>query len=124
MADGLRSLRWRAAFSFVGLGLVFTWVSLSGRTSHAIQIDYSWSRDMLDSAQVEIDGEVVGVLHRYGRSNFKTGFRVEPGEHEVRVLLDDCESRPEKAILGGQNGRLAIFMAEVDDGFTCRVILR
>ena len=124
MADGLRSLRWRAAISLVGLGLVFAWVAGTGRTSHTVQIDYAWARDMLDSADVEIDGHVVGILQRYGRSQFVTGFRVEPGEHVVRVLLDGCTSVPDTARLGGSAGRVVVFMADVDDGMTCRVLLR
>ena len=124
MADGLRAMRWRAATFLVGLALVFAWVSLSGRTGHTIQIDYSWARELLDSADVEINGEVVGILQRYGRSNFVTGFSVEPGEHVVRVLASDCVGVPETVVLGGSDGRFALFMADVEDGFDCRVLLR
>lgn len=124
MADGLRSLRWRAAVGVIGVGLVFAWVSMSGGTGHLLQIDYSWAREMLDSAEVEIDGEVVGILQRYGRSNFVTGFELEPGEHVVRVLVDGCTGIPDTARLGGEHGRRVTFMADVDDGFTCRVVLR
>lgn len=124
MADGLRLLRWRGAIGLVGVGLVFAWVWMSGGTGHLIQIDYSWAREMLDSAQVEIDGEVVGILQRYGRSNFVTGFEVEPGVHEVRLLVDGCIGVPDTARLGGSYGRRVTFMADVDEGFSCRVILR
>lgn len=117
-------MRWRAATFAVGLGLVFAWVSMSGRTTHTIQIDYSWARDFLDSAEVEINGEVVGILQRYGRSGFVTGFRVEPGEHAVRVLAPDCVGVPDTVVLGGSAGRFALFMADVEDGFSCRVLLR
>jgi hypothetical protein len=124
MADGLRSLRWRAAVSFIGLLLVFIWVVGTGRTAHTVQIDYSWAREVLDSAEVEIDGEVVGILQRYGRSQFVTGFRVDPGEHTVSVLLDGCDSVLDTARLGGSSGRVAMFMADMDDGVRCRVVLR
>jgi hypothetical protein len=117
-------MRWRASLLVVGLVLVVAYVSMSGRTSHTVQIDYGWARDMLDSADVEIDGAVVGILQRYGRSNFVTGFRVEPGEHVVRVLTDDCVAVPDTVRLGGGDGRLVTLMADVDDGYTCRVILR
>jgi len=103
---------------------VVAWVAMSGGASHTIQIDYSWARDMLDSAEVEIDGEVVGILQRYGRSNFVTGFRVEPGEHFVRVLTEGCEGVLDTARLGGSDGRVAIFMADVEDDYDCRVVLR
>jgi len=124
VADGLRALRWRAAIGIVGLGLVFAWVSGTGRTSYTVQIDYSWGRDVLDSADVEIDGAVVGILQRYGRSQFVTGFRVEPGEHVVRVLFEGCASVPDTFRLGGSDGRVAVFMAEIEDGSSCRVLLR
>jgi hypothetical protein len=122
--SGLRPLRWRVAVSLVGLGLVFAWVVMSGRTSHIVQIDYTWGRSFLDSAQVEIDGQVVGVLDSYVEGSYVTGFRVEPGEHVVRVLREGCEGVPETVRLGGADGRLAAFMADVDDGFRCRVLLR
>jgi len=97
---------------------------MSGSTRHLIQIDYSWARDMLDSAEVEIDGEVVGILQRYGRSNFVTGFEVDAGEHVVSVSVDGCPGVPDTARLGGSYGRRVTFMADVDDGYNCRVILR
>ncbi|MDH3270612.1 MAG: hypothetical protein OEN56_04725 [Gemmatimonadota bacterium] len=124
MADGLRSMRWRAAIGVLTLGLVLAWVKMAGGTAYLIQIDYTWVRDVLDSADVEIDGEVAGILQRYGRSNFVTGFEVAPGEHVVRVLSDECVSVPDTARLGGDYGRRVTFMADVDDGLTCRVILR
>jgi hypothetical protein len=101
MADGMRSMRWRAAAGLVGVGLVFAWVVMAGGTTHLIQIDYTWGGPFLDSATVEIDGEVVGMLQRYGRSNFVTGFEVEPGVHVVRVLREGCEGVPER-VPGGR----------------------
>jgi len=108
----------------VGGGLVFAWVVMSGRTSHLVQIDWTWGRGLLDSAQVEIDGEVVGLLLPYAEGSHVTGFRVEPGEHVVRVLLEGCEAVPETVTLGGASGRFAGLMADVEDDFRCRVLLR
>jgi hypothetical protein len=124
MANGLRSMRWRAALGIVGIGLIFAWVAMAGGITHTIQIDYTWGGTFLDSAEVEIDGQVVGILQRYGRSNFVTGFEVEPGVHVVRVLREGCAGVPDTVELGGARGRLAMFMADVDDGLQCRVILR
>mgnify|MGYP001285308310 CR=1 FL=1 len=122
--NSLRALRWRAAAALVGASVVIAWVVMAGGTTHIIQIDYRWGGTFLDSAQVEIDGEVVGILQRYGRSNFVTGFEVEPGEHVVRVLREGCDATPKTVRLGGADGRLATFMADVEDGYTCRVLLR
>lgn len=124
MADGLRSMRWRAAILLVGGGLVMAWVVLSGRMTHTIQIDFAWHRVALDSAVVEIDGRSVGVLQPYGRSNYVTGFRVEPGEHVVRVSSEACEGVPERVRLGGQDGRVRLLVADIDEGYDCRVVLR
>lgn len=124
MASGLRPLRWRAAIGLVGAGLVVAWVVMAGGAQHIIQIDYRWGGDFLDSAQVEIDGQVVGVLQRYGRSNYTTGFEVEPGEHVVRILTDECDATPKTVTIGGEAGRLATFMADIEEGYDCRVLLR
>jgi hypothetical protein len=53
-----------------------------------------------------------------------TGFELERGEHVVRVLRDGCTATPDTFRLGGDAGRLVTFMADVDDGYTCRVLLR
>lgn len=124
MADGMRSMRWRTAILVVGAGLVMAWVWMTGGTTHVLQIDYTWGGPFLDSAQVELDGQVVGVLQRYGRSNWVTGFEVEPGEHVVRVRREGCEATPKTFQIGGDDGRLVTFMADVEDDWRCRVLLR
>jgi hypothetical protein len=124
MADGMRSMRWRVAILVVAAALVMAWVWMTGGTTHVMQIDYTWGGPFLDSAQVELDGQIIGVLQRYGRSNWVTGFEVEPGEHVVRILKSGCEGTPEPFTIGGDDGRLVTFMADVDDGYDCRVLLR
>ncbi|MBM4184331.1 MAG: PEGA domain-containing protein [Gemmatimonadetes bacterium] len=108
----------------VGGALVLAWVWMAGGTTHIIQIDYRWGGSFLEGAEVEIDGLVVGTLQPYGRSNPVTGFEVEAGEHVVRVLREGCELTPRTVTIGGGDGRLATFMAEVEDGYECRVLLR
>jgi hypothetical protein len=124
MSSSLRALRWRAAAIFVGSGLVLAWVWMAGGTTHIIQIDFRWGGDFLQGSEVEIDGEIVGTLQPYGRSNPVTGFEVEPGEHVVRVLKDGCEGTPKTVSIGGDDGRMLTFMADVEDGYDCRVLLR
>ena len=46
------------------------------------------------------------------------------GEHVVRVSSPSCEGKPDTVTLGMSEGRLAVLMADVDDGFRCRVVLR
>ena len=101
-----------------------TWVWMSGGTTHLITIDFRWGGTFLEGAQVEIDGELAGTLQRYGRSNYTTGFEVEAGEHVVRVLRDGCTATPRNVQLGGDAGRRATLMADVEEGYDCRVLLR
>jgi len=121
----MRALRWRAAFTVVSAAFVIAYLWGSGRSGNTIQIDYSWAGAFLDSAEVYIDGEVVGYLTPYGRNQRQTGFRVEAGEHKVRVTHPDCEGGREYDVkVGGDAGRLAVRMADIEDGYNCRVILR
>lgn len=125
MAQPLRGLRWRAAVTIAGAAFALMYLFASGRgPGYLIQIDYTWASEFLDSADVEIDGEVAGILKRYGRSQLITGFEVEAGEHVVRVLKEGCESKPDTVRLSATEGRLAVLIADVDDGFRCRVLLR
>jgi hypothetical protein len=117
-------MRWRMAILIVGAGLVMAWVWMTGGTTHVLQIDYTWGGPFLDSAQVELDGQVIGLLQRYGRSNWVTGFEVEPGEHVVRILRESCDATPKTFRIGGDDGRLVTFMADVEDDWSCRVLLR
>ena len=122
--SSLRPLRWRFAGAFVGAAFILAWVWMAGGTRHIIQIDFRWGGTFLEGAQVEIDGVVVGTLQRYGRSNYTTGFEVEPGQHVIRVLREGCEGTPKTVSIGGDDGRMLTFMADVEDGYTCRVLLR
>jgi hypothetical protein len=122
----MRPLQWRAALMIVGAGLVIAWVVASGGASYLIQVDYSWTGDMLEGAEVVIDGEVVGTLEPIGRQRV-TGFRVERGEHVVSVRSADCRGRPER-VESGPSTRRIVFMADIQealaaDGYRCVVTL-
>lgn len=119
----MRALRWRAATSVLGALLVMWWVIGSGRTSYIVQIDFAMQREILEGATVEIDGDSVGTLVRYGRSQFVTGFEVEPGERVIGVRLPDCEPSPKTVDLGPDRSRLAVLLAEAVDEGTCKVVL-
>ena len=122
--QSLRSLRWRAAIMVLAVGFVISWVFMSGRGGYLIQIDYAWGGDFLDSAAVMIDGDTVGVLHQVTPGQRVTGFEVEPGEHVVSVQREGCEGRPDTVSLGPRETRFVLLMADVDDGYRCRVVLR
>ena len=100
------------------------WLWARGGTGYLIQVDYSFTGDFLDGAEVFIDGERVGTLERYGKGQRVTGFQVEPGEHEVRVQKDRCEGEPKKVTLSPTETRFVLLMADIEDGYRCRVTLR
>ncbi len=107
-----------------GAVLVLSWLFISGQgPGYLIQIDYTWGGDLLDGAEVVIDGVVVGTLQREGGSPRVTGFRVEPGDHEVLVRSEDCEGTPRTVSLSAEVTRRAVLMADIDDGYRCKVIL-
>ena len=71
-----------------------------------------------------INRDTVGVLHQYSPGQRVTGFQVEPGEHVVSVEVEGCEGRPDTVSLGPRETRFVLLMADVDDGYRCRVLLR
>ena len=119
-----RALRWRAAIMVLAALFVIAWIYISGRGGYLIQIDYSWGGEFLDSAAVVINGDTVGVLHQYSPGQRVTGFQVEPGEHVVSVEREGCEGRPDTVSLGPRGTRFVLLMADVDDAYRCRVLLR
>lgn len=119
----MRALRWRAAISLLGALLVVAWVVMAGGTSYIVQIDFTMGGEMLEGAVVELDGDSIGTLQRYGRSQFVTGFEVEPGEYVVTVRWEDCEGRPKPVSLSADGSRIAVLMAEIDDGYDCKIRL-
>ena len=120
----MRALRWRAAITIAGAVFVLGYLWASGRSGYTIQIDYSWTGDFLDGAEVFIDGEVAGTLQAYGGGIRAIGFTVEAGTHTVRVVHEHCPGgRDYDATVGPREGRLAILMADIDDDSDCRVVL-
>ena len=114
LGNAMRGLRWRAALMVVGAALVVMWILATGGADRIIQIDYSWTGDQIEGAEVVIDGEVVGTLERlHGQP--VNGFRVDKGEHVVSVRNEDCNGRPER--VDTSDGRLFLFMADLKEGF-------
>jgi hypothetical protein len=110
----MRGLRWRAASMILAAALVLMWIFASGGADRIIQIDYSWTGDQIEGAQVMIDGEVVGTLELlHGKP--VNGFRVEKGEHVVSVRSEDCAGRPER--VDTSDGRIFLLMADLKEGF-------
>jgi hypothetical protein len=127
VSGAMRGLRWRVAWALVALAVVGMWWYASGGAGYILQVDYSWTGDMLEGADVIIDGEVAGVLERRS-GQYVTGFRVDAGEHQVSVRTGECAGRPEAVTMDGRNRRV-VFMADLREGvqngaFRCTVVLR
>ncbi len=97
--DFRRGPRWYAAGAIAVVILFLLWRGYAGWPSYIVQIDYQWAADLVEGAEVLVDGEVVGKLERLGRRTVN-GFEVAKGEHVVDLRLPDCETRPEKVTLG------------------------
>jgi hypothetical protein len=95
----------------------------SGGGAYIIQIDYSWGGEFLDSAEVVINDSVVGFLEPHGAGRRVSGFEVEPGEHVVLVRDEDCEGIARTVSLPPGKARRALLMADIDDGYRCRIRL-
>jgi len=108
----------------VGAGLVLAWIFILGRGGqYIIRIDYAWGGEFLDGAEVVINDSVVGTLQPYAGGQRVTGFQVEAGEYEVLVRNEDCEGIPKTVSLSSKESRRAVLMADIDDGYRCRIRL-
>ncbi|GMV06852.1 MAG: hypothetical protein AMXMBFR53_31270 [Gemmatimonadota bacterium] len=110
--DFLRGPRWYASLAVAGAILFGLWLLLGGGPGYVIQIDYQWTGDLVEGAEVVIDGVVVGKLERVGNRPV-IGFEVEPGRHVVDLNTDGCLVRPETVVVGPP--RLAQLMADMED---------
>jgi hypothetical protein len=105
--------------------MVLGYMWASGRAGYTLQIDYSWTGDFLEGAEVYVNGEVIGVLEPYGRSQRQTGFTLEPGEYKVRIVHPSCEHGREYDVKLGDGGpRLTVMIADIAEESRCRVVLR
>ena len=52
-----------------------------------------------------------------------SGFEVEPGDHRILVRTERCEGIERQVELRQGESRRAVLMADIDDGYRCRVRL-
>lgn len=110
--DSSRPLRWRAATTVAGaLVVAASWWAFGG-TKHILQIDYEWVGELVEGAEVVVDGEVVGHLERLRRRHLN-GFEVTKGEHVVEVRTPNCASRPDTVTV--RPGRRVMLIADFED---------
>lgn len=124
MSGSLRALRWRTAVMVAGAVFVLAWIYVaSGGGAYVIQVDYTWGGEFLDSAEVVVNDSVVGILQPHAGGQRIVGFEVEPGEYVVLVRNDRCEGIEKTVSLPPGKSRRAVLMADIDDGYRCRIRL-
>ena len=77
-----------------------------------IQLDFGMYPELLEGAQVEIDGKVVGTLESTGQAT-RAGFKVEKGRHVVRVLHPEIAAADiEVELKTGEKARVLLDLEE------------
>ncbi len=104
------------------LVLALLYVATAGG-AYIIQVDYSWAGEFLDGASVVINDSIVGTLEPHAGGQRIKGFEVDPGIHVVKVEMEDCDGIPHEVSFSEGGGRRAVLMADMDDGYRCRVRL-
>lgn len=110
--DFRRGPRYYAAGAIAVLVLFLLWRGYAGGPSYIVQIDYQWAADLVEGADVLVDGDSVGTLEKLGR-RYVNGFEVSKGEHDVELRTPNCETRPEAVTLGPS--RIAVLTADFED---------
>lgn len=120
--DFLRGPRWYAALAVAGAIVVALWWAYSGGPSYVLQIDYAFTGDLVEGADVVVDNVVVGTLEGTGRRRV-VGFRLEAGEHTVDIRSEQCTSRPESVTLGPS--RIHVLVLDFEERYSgCFVFFR
>ena len=120
--DFLRGPRWYAALAVTGVIILALWWAFTGGPSYVLQIDYAFTGDMVEGAEVVVDDVVVGTLEGPGRREL-VGFVLDEGEHTVAIRSEECASRPETFTLGPS--RIVILVLDFDELYSgCRVFFR
>ena len=85
----------RVALIAIPLVALFGYVATGGSFEQKanITIEFGIEASEFVGCEVEIDGEVVGTLQRFGNAN-RTAFAVKDGKHTVRVLHPEFECEP------------------------------
>lgn len=120
--DFLRGPRWYAALAVAGAIVLGLWWMYSGGPSYVLQVDYAFTGDLVEGADVMVDDSVVGVLQGTGRRKV-VGFKLEAGDHTVDIRSERCTSRPEEITLGPS--RIHVLVLDFEERYSgCYVFFR
>ena len=114
---------WRIRLGLAAAGVIVlvmylfaTGGSLVPGSKPGILIEFGSYPQQFEGLQVEIDGQVVGELKRYGQAT-RTGFEVSKGEHTVRVISPNFDCTPTK-VTTTLPGQKVMLLLEVDDAYS------
>jgi len=106
----LVSLNRRIALVVTALLLVVVWKVAMGASRSVVIIEFGQAPELLEGAEVLVDGEVVGTLRRMG-ARTQTGFELVDGRHTVEVRREGWGSEPLE-VTGGFGGERVLLLAE------------
>lgn len=120
--DFRRGPRWYAALAVAGAVVLALWWAYTGGPSYVLQIDYAFTGDLVEGAEVMVDDVVVGTLEGIGRQRV-VGFKLEAGDHTVVIRSEECSGRPESVTLGPS--RIHVLVLDFEERFSgCEVFFR
>lgn len=103
-----RALNWRLAVVVAGLVLIVGWaLAREGRDPYVILVEFGTAPEILEGAEVVVDGEVAGTLRRMG-ARTQTGFRVAEGRHEVFLRMEGYPPDTARITTGFGAGRVRL----------------
>ena len=109
----------RVALAIAGVVVLIGYFAAGGSfgSRSTIAIEFGMYPREFEGLEVEIDGEVVGRLERFGQAT-RTAFAVKDGRHTVRVLHPELASREEVVTsgVGGQRVMMVLDIADVGNG--------
>jgi hypothetical protein len=120
--DFLRGPRWYAAVAVAGVIVAALWWAYSGGPSYVLQVDYAFTGDLVEGAEVVVDDVVVGTLGESGRRRV-VGFKLEAGDHTVAIRSERCTSRPGSVRLGPS--RIQVMVLDFEERYSgCYLFFR
>ena len=126
MANFMRGLRWRAAWTIVATVMVIAWLVTSTGRGYIVRVDFTFVPEAI-GATVVIDGEAVDTL-KLLRRQLINGIRVSKGEHVVVIRSDDCVGRPLTVVPTSREKTVSVFVQlheqTVGNRFVCTFALR
>lgn len=109
-----RGLNWRLAVVLAGLVLIVGWaLARDDSDPYVILVEFGTAPELLEGAEVVIDGEVAGTLRRMG-ARTQTGFRVAEGRHEVFLRMEGYPSDTTRVTTGFGGGQVRLMADFVD----------